>query len=119
VEHKNLDKAVQLILKELKKTAQEKISEKEITKAKEYIKGKTLMSLESSSAVASFFGNQELFKKEVKKPGDLFSKIEAVTAEDIKRAAEKIIRDEKLNLAVIGPHKNDEEIRDYLTFKNK
>jgi predicted Zn-dependent peptidase len=49
----------------------------------------------------------------------LFSKIEAVTAEDIKRAAEKIIRDEKLNLAVIGPHKNDEEIRDYLTFKNK
>ncbi|MFO7807056.1 MAG: pitrilysin family protein [Candidatus Moraniibacteriota bacterium] len=116
VEHKNLIKTLQLILRELKKTTQEKISEKEIAKAKEYIKGKTLMSLESSSAVANFFGDQELFKKKVEEPEELFKKIDAVTADDIKEAAQKNFRNDRLNLAVIGPHKNDEEIKKYLTF---
>ncbi|MFW5884719.1 MAG: M16 family metallopeptidase [Patescibacteria group bacterium] len=116
VEHKNLIPAVELILKELKKTAQELIPEKEIIKAKEYIKGKTLMSLESSSAVASFFGDQELFKKKPQKPEDLFKKIDAVTAEYMLKTAQNIIKNEKLNLAVIGPHKKEEEIKKSLTF---
>ncbi|MDZ7611648.1 MAG: pitrilysin family protein [Candidatus Moranbacteria bacterium] len=116
VEHQNLTKTIKLILEEFQKTAEREIGEKEIQKAKEYIKGKTLMSLESSSAVANFFGNQELFRKEIKKPAELFNKIDKVASAEIRRVAKKIFQDKNLNLAIIGPHKNEKEIQKYLNF---
>ncbi|MCK5081164.1 MAG: insulinase family protein, partial [Candidatus Moranbacteria bacterium] len=118
VKHANLEKTIALILKEFKKTTQEKIPEKEISKAKEYVKGKTLMALESSSAVASYLGNQELFRKEIKKPKEIFQKIDQITATDLMRVAKNIFKDENLNLAVIGPHGNNHNLEKYLTFQN-
>ncbi len=117
VQHKNLEETIQLILKEFKKTTQKKVSEKELRKVKEYIKGKTLMSLESSTAVASYLGNQELFRKKIKKPAEIFKKIDAVTADDLMRVASEIFKDENLNLAIIGPHQNNQALDQYLTFK--
>lgn len=118
VKHENLEKTIALILKEFKKTAQEKIPEKEISKAKEYVKGKTLMALESSSAVASYLGNQELFHKEIKKPEEIFQKIDQITASDLMEVAKNIFKDENLNLAVIGPHENNRNLEKYVTFRN-
>ncbi len=116
VKHENLEKTISLILKEFKKTTQKKVPEKEINKAKEYLKGKALMALESSSAVASYLGNQELFRKEIKKPVEIFKKIDAVTANDLMRIAKNIFKDENLNLAIIGPHQNNKNLDKYLTF---
>jgi len=116
VKHENLEKAIQLILKEFKKTTQKKVPAKEIKKAKEYIKGKTLMSLESSSSIASFLGNQELFRGEISEPIDIFKKIDAVTADDLIRVAKDIFRDESLNLIVIGPHQDNRNLEKVLTF---
>ncbi len=116
VEHKNLEKVVTLILKEFKKIKEGKISQKEIKKAKEYLKGKTLMNLESSSAVTNFFGDQELLKKKVKKPEEIFQKIDQVTENDIKKIAKKIFIDKGLNLAIIGPQENEEKISKILKF---
>jgi len=104
VKHENLEKTIKVILKELKKVKENKIPDKEIKKAKEYIKGKTMMALESSSAEASFLGNQELFKKEVLEPQEIFDKIDQITAKEIQAVAKEIFIKEQLNLAVIGPH---------------
>jgi len=117
IKHENLEKTIKLILKEFKKTTQSKIPAKEISKAKEYIKGRTLMSLESSSALASFFGNQEFYYKKMKSPEEVLKKIDAVTAKDIQRVARNIFKDETLNLAIIGPHQNNFELEKHLTFK--
>ena len=110
VKHENLEKTLKLIMAEFKKLKEKKVGKKELQKAKEYIKGKTLMSLESSSNVASFFGDQELFKREVKKPDEIFKKIDAVTSEDIQKLANKIFVNKGLNLSVIGPHKEAEKL---------
>jgi len=117
VKHENLEKTIDLILKEFYKTTKEKITDKEIKKAKEYIKGKTLMSLESSSAVASYLGNQELFRNNIKNPEAIFKKIDAVTADDLMNVAKKIFKNEKLNLAIIGPHENNQNLEKHLIFK--
>lgn len=114
VEHKNLKKAITLILKELKKTTTRKVTKKELKKAKEYLKGKMLMSLESSSAQASFFGDQELFKGKVDMPEILFSKIDKVSQDDIMKTAKNIFANKGLNLALIGPHKNLDELKNML-----
>jgi len=39
-----------------------------------------------------------------------------VTAEDIQRVAEDIFRPERLNLAVIGPYKDEEKFKKLLKF---
>ncbi len=116
VEHKNLEKVITLILKEFKKIKEGTTSKKEIKKAKEYLKGRALMNLESSSAVATFFGDQELFKKKIKKAEEIFQKIDRVTESDIKKIAKKIFVSNGLNLAVIGPQKNEEKISKILKF---
>jgi predicted Zn-dependent peptidase len=116
VEHQNLEKTIQLILKELKKVVDKKIPEKEIRKAKEYIKGKIMMSLESSTAVASFLGDQELFKGEIRRPEEIFEKINQVKADELQAVAREIFIKNKLNLAIIGPHKTNKNIEKYLNF---
>lgn len=109
VEHKNLLRAVELFMKEFQDLKENLISEKELLKAKEYIKGNTLMSLESTTAVANFFGDQELFYGKVRDPQELFDKIDAVTSDDLKGMARRMFINKNLNLAVIGPHQNKED----------
>ena len=63
------------------------------------------MGLESSDEVVSYLVDQELIKGEIKLPEEVFAKIDAVTAEDVRRVAQTIFVEKTLNLAVIGPHK--------------
>jgi predicted Zn-dependent peptidase len=116
VQHINLEKTIKLIIKEFEKVVSKKIGAKELTKAKEYIKGKTVMSLEASSAVASFYGDQELFKEPIMSAQEIFAKIDAVTAEDIQKVAQTIFQNKGLNFAVIGPHKDEEKLAKILKF---
>lgn len=115
VEHDNLEKAIKLILKEIRKVRDKKISPKELKKAKEYLKGKLLMSLESTNAVASFFGEQEFHRKKIILPGELFEKIDSVTSMDIQKLVRTIAVNSRLNLAIVGPQKDSEKIQKIFT----
>jgi predicted Zn-dependent peptidase len=106
VEHGNLKETVTTILEEYKRIKEELVPEKELSKAKEYIKGTSVMGLESSDEVVSFLADQELIKGEIKLLDEIFEKIDAVTSEDVIRVAKEIFQEKKLNLAIIGPHKN-------------
>ncbi len=117
VEHKSLQKTIRLILNELVKIRDKKVSQRELKKAKEYLKGRMLMSLESTSAVATFFGDQELFRKEIRTPQQLFEKIDSISAEEIQNVAKKIIKNKGLNAAVIGPHKDKQIVKNVLCLK--
>lgn len=110
VEHKNLGKTIEIILKEYSKTTRQKVSEKELQKAKDYIRGKTVMGMESSDSVAGFLADQETIKDEVLTPEEIFEKLDKVNVEDIKRVAKDIFVPEKLNVAIIGPHKGKEKV---------
>ncbi len=118
IDHKNLEKSVQLILEEYKDLRDNKITEKELQKAKDYIKGATSLSLDSSDNQATFYGLQELLEKNILTPEEKFEKIDAVTVDDIKKVAEDIFALEKLNLAVIGPYEEaeSEKIKKLLKF---
>jgi predicted Zn-dependent peptidase len=105
-DNNRVDKAIQVILKEYQKIKDKKISQKELRKAKNYIKGRAVLNMESSDEQASFFGFQELLENKILTLEEKFAKIEAVTASDIQRVARDIFRPEKLNLALIGPFKD-------------
>ena len=103
IDHKNLEKSINLILKEYKDLKDKKITEKELQKAKDYLKGVMSLSLDSSDSQASFYGLQELLEKNILTAEEKFKKIDEVSVDDIKKISEDIFLPEKLNLAVIGP----------------
>ena len=101
-----VEKAIQIILKNYKLIKDKKIDQQEIRKAKDYIKGKAILSMESSDEQAYFYADQELLENKILTLDEIFAKIEAVTANDIQRVAKDIFKPEKLNLALIGPFKD-------------
>ena len=109
--------AIKIILDEYRKVKEEKISAEEIKRAKDYLKGQAIISLESSSSVASFFAGQELSVGKILTLEEKFAKIDAVTANDLQRVARDIFVDNKLNLALIGPFKNKKVFEKILSLR--
>ena len=109
IDHKNLEKTIELILEEYKDLKNNKITEKELQKAKDFLKGHTALSLDASDNQASFYALQELLKKDILTPEEKFKKIDEVSINDIKNVAEEIFSPEKLNLAVIGPYGQEDQ----------
>ena len=109
IDHKNLEKSVQLILEEYKSLKENKITGQELQKAKNYLKGTMFLSLDSSDAQASFYTAQELLEQKILTPEEKFEKIDAVSIDDIKKVSEEIFVPEKLNLAVLGPFEKSEK----------
>mgnify|MGYP001607811227 FL=1 len=68
------------------------------------------LSLESSDAIAEYYGFQEIFKKEIKKPAEIAEKIRAISAAALQKIASEIFVENKLNLAVIGQDVNRLEL---------
>ncbi len=114
VDNKKIEKVISAILKEYKKISQKKIPSRELKKAKDCIKGKTALLLESSDVQASFYANQELLEKRILTPEQIFKKIDKVSSTDILKVARDIFQPQNLNLAVIGPFKNKKRFRKIL-----
>lgn len=102
-ERTKIEKTVKTIVAEIKKARRNGVSGKELQKAKDNLRGKLALSLESSDEVASFLAGQELGRREIKKPEEILRKIDKVKKSDILRVARDVFRNEKLNLALIGP----------------
>lgn len=102
VDNKKVELALRVCLSEFKKILK-KIPEKELAKAKEYFKGKTLIGLETSDELAFYLAYQEILTKKIETIESLFKKIDAVSIKDIREVASDIFENKKLNLALIGP----------------
>lgn len=114
VNTQRVEKAILAILEEFKKLTQEKVGEAEIRKAKEYVKGKTLLGVETSDDLAQWYGFQELLEDEVLSPEEYNQRIEAVTADDLQAVAQGLIKKEKWNLGLVGPFEEKEKFEDLL-----
>ncbi len=117
VEHGNLEKTLQVILHEYRKIATELVTSQELTKAKEYIKGKMAMGFEGSDDVIEYLVGQEVSRGEIILPAEKITRLEAVTPEDILRVAQEIFVNKRLNLAIIGPHAGKAKLEKMLRFE--
>ena len=106
VEPKNLPVAIKAILEQLSKL-KEPIPESEISKAKELSKGRLLLRMEDSRSVAGWAGGQEILTGQIMSPDQVVSIIDAITAEELKELAEKLLVGDHLRLAVVGPVAED------------
>jgi predicted Zn-dependent peptidase len=114
IDNRKIEKAISVILKEHRRISEEKVSEDELQKAKDYFKGKMSLLLESSDQQAIFYTMQDILEKKILTPEEIFSKIDKVSREDILKLAKDIFRSEKLNLAIIGPFQDKNKFQKLL-----
>ncbi|MFO7445072.1 MAG: pitrilysin family protein [Ignavibacteriaceae bacterium] len=102
---KMMDKALVLVNKELKKMRENKISERELKKAKESLKGNMILSLENTSNRMIRMAQSELYHNRIKTTDEVIKNIDAVTREDIIELANDLL-DENSFIKVIIKSKN-------------
>jgi predicted Zn-dependent peptidase len=101
---KRLEEGIEVIIAEYSKFAKgsANVTQEELEKAKEYLKGHLVLELEDSRSVAGFFAQAELLEKRLETSEELIEKINAVTLADVETLAKKYFKQDSLNLAIIG-----------------
>jgi predicted Zn-dependent peptidase len=103
VDPKKLSLTVRVILDEYEKIRTKGIPPTELLKAKENVKGRLLLRLESSDEVAQFVAGQEVLIGRILTVDEVFQRLEAVTPRDIRRVARTYLKPEAIRIAAITP----------------
>lgn len=98
-----IQEAINVILEEHMKIVQGDISDEEIKKAKELLKGRYLLSLEDSMNVATNFGTKYVLEKELVDPDKVIEKLMNISKKEIISVAQDIFKGSRLTCAIIGP----------------
>lgn len=102
--------ALQAVLEELDRLAETPVPAAELNKAREYIKGRLVLGLEDSFSQAAWYGQQTLLQPEVLSLEQVLAAYDAVTAEDVQRVAQTLLRREGYVLSAVGPFGEGEEL---------
>lgn len=102
VDQSRLDEAISAIIHEYDVVAKDGITDLELSRAKEYLKGKITLNLEDSEELAHFYGKQALLYPSVRGIPEYFAEVEKVTKDQVNNLAKAILTREALRLAVIG-----------------
>ena len=94
----------------------EEPGEQELHKAKEYSKGRLLLQMEDTRAVASWLGAQELLQDSVRTAEEVVALLDAVDTSDVARVSNDLLVDNKIRLAVVGPRGGAKALTSLLRF---
>jgi predicted Zn-dependent peptidase len=94
--------AVKIILGEMARFKEELVPFDELSAAREQIKGKILMSLESSDSYMSRLARSYLYFGRYQPIEELMAGFDAVTPDDLRQLARQLFLDSSLNIQVMG-----------------
>ena len=109
-----VEQTIEAILREFDKLRREPVPADELERTKELRRGRIVMGLEDSRAVAGWIGSQEAVFGEILTPEEVMARIDAVTSEQIQELATELFRPDVLNLAIVGPYEADSHFRSLL-----
>jgi predicted Zn-dependent peptidase len=103
VDISRIDDAVATIVGEFGRIAAEPLDPDELEKARNFAKGRLVLSLEDPKGMILFALRDEVLEGRLREPEEVLTGLDAVTREDVQRVAQDIVRADRLNLALIGP----------------
>jgi predicted Zn-dependent peptidase len=109
-----IEDAIRTIANEFARIAAEPVASDELEKARNYAKGRLVLSLEDPKGMIMFGLRGEVLEGRVREPDEVLAGLDAVTAEDVQRVAKDVVREERLNLALIGPFDDEDRFRQVL-----
>jgi predicted Zn-dependent peptidase len=108
----NLAEAASVIGTELVRLQEDPATPEELTRAKENLKGRVLLSLESTGARMNRLGSEVLGETELLSLDELVTRIDAVQIDDLRALAGELWSADRLSAAGIGP--GEDAFRDAL-----
>jgi predicted Zn-dependent peptidase len=110
----HLEEATSVIRDELFKMSAEPAREEEVTKARDFSIGNFRLGLESTMALAQRAGESLLMLGEIEPIEAVVSGVEAVTAGDVQRVAQRLFKPGAFAMAVVGPGGDPDKLREIL-----
>lgn len=102
VDQSRLHEAITAIRREYEACSSGGVTDAEVRRAKDYLKGKIMLSLEDSEERAHFYGKQQLLYPKTRTIVGYFGEIEKVTKAQVNDLAKQILKTDELRLVVIG-----------------
>lgn len=99
----NVRQVVQLIVEELHRMKTQPLPEDELQRAKDYLKGSTLLALESTSSRMSNLARQEMYFGHQMSMDEVARRVDAVTAQDVLKVAGELLNPSRIGLTILGP----------------
>jgi len=93
---------VDLILVEFAKLKQEPLSDEELTRAKDQVKGNILLGLESSSARMANLARQEMYFRNFFTVDEVIARIDEVDASQVQAMARQLFDSERIAITLLG-----------------
>ncbi|MBT1071768.1 M16 family metallopeptidase [Pelotalea chapellei] len=104
-EQKQCREVVAIALSEMARLKLEKVPQDELDSAREQLKGKLLMSLESSDNLMTRLAKNEIYLQRHQSVEEILDEFDAVTSDDIQRLGSELFDGTCLNLEVMGKTK--------------
>jgi predicted Zn-dependent peptidase len=93
---------VDLILLELRKLKETQLSDEELTRAKDQVKGNILMGLESSNSRMANLARQEMYFQQFFTVEEITARIDAVQAEQVQTMAQRLFDPNRIAITLLG-----------------
>ncbi|MGA3161499.1 MAG: pitrilysin family protein [Terracidiphilus sp.] len=93
---------VELILEEFRKLKQELLSEEELTRAKDQVKGNILLGLESSNVRMANLARQEMYFHKFITSEEIIARINAVEAAQVQAMAQRLFDPTRIAVTLLG-----------------
>jgi predicted Zn-dependent peptidase len=106
----NVGEAVDVIAAELRRLEEEPVSPQELRRAKENVKGRTVLSMESTLSRMTRLGGALLTDVPLMSLDEIVAAIDAVTLDDVTELARELYAPERLSAAAVGA--DEERFRD-------
>ncbi|MDD2752041.1 MAG: pitrilysin family protein [Candidatus Omnitrophica bacterium] len=113
IDNHKVNESIELILRELNKIKEGLVTQDEFKRAKDFYLGQLLLALEDTMDNMLWIGETTATLDRTFTIAEIISEVKKVKREDIREAARQIFRENKINLALIGPFAGSErELRD-------
>ena len=93
---------VDLILLELRKLKESLLSDEELTRAKDQVKGNILMGLESSNSRMANLARQEMYFQQFFTVDEIIARIDAVQGEQVQTMAQRLFDPDRIAITLLG-----------------
>jgi predicted Zn-dependent peptidase len=98
-----LGKVLDLTIAEFRAMKESPVTQEELLRAKNHLKGSLMLSLESTSSRMSNLARQELYFHRFSSLDEILASIEAVTREEVQTLAQEFFKPEQIAATVLGP----------------
>jgi predicted Zn-dependent peptidase len=97
------DRVIKSIMNEMYEAAATRVSDEELRRAKDHLKGSIVLGLESTSSRMANLARQETYFGRFMSLDEMLQRVEQVTAEEVQALAQRFFQPKQIAVAMLGP----------------